>query len=136
MGKIIVPEGEHSSCPVNRGSTGEIHPYPILVLVFRQDFLYRNRYKFSGFVTKPEPHWRNFTIRIRAGNHLHRNVNAQYAFQNRNTPFLIGWPTEGISTLPYRTYVCKQEISGRGRIISFLTIAFMVFLKKNHASSA
>ncbi len=52
----------------------------IIALIFRQHFIDRDCDEFSGFVTKPESHRRDLSICVGTGNHLHRDINAQYAF--------------------------------------------------------
>ena len=82
MGKKTIPECERFFRAINHGGTREIHPYPVPALVLGQYLIYRNSYKFSGSVLEPEPHRCNLPIRISAGNHLHRDIYAQYAFQS------------------------------------------------------
>ncbi len=109
MGEIVVPKRKYFSAAMNRGGTGEIHSYPVPVLVFGQYLVYRNRNDFPGFVTEPESHGRNFSVCIGAGNHLHRNVYAQYAFQRFTLPSAFCC----ISILSHRTHVCKQGMFGK-----------------------
>ena len=86
MRKVTVPERKCFFGPANRSGTGIVYPHPISVLILGQDFIYCNCNKFSGFITKPKSHRRNLSICIRTGNHLHRNIDAKYAFQSKH-PF-------------------------------------------------
>lgn len=82
MRKITIPECKYFSSSINRSRTGIIHSHPISVLILRQHFIYCNRNELSVFITEPKSHRRNFSVCIGTGNHLHRNIDAQYAFQN------------------------------------------------------
>ena len=87
MGKVAVPELECFLYAADPGSTGEIHPHFVPVLILGQYFIYNNTYKFSGFITKPEPQRCDSSVCVSTGNHLYRHVNAQNAFQGKS-PFL------------------------------------------------
>lgn len=76
MGRIVVPERKCFPASVNEGGAGEISAYAIIALIFGQHFLYRDCNKLAVLVPEPETHWRDFSICVCAGNHLHRNINA------------------------------------------------------------
>lgn len=80
MGKIVIPEGKVFPAPVKDGGTWKIYAYAVIALIFGQYFIDSNRDKFPGFVPEAEPYGGNFSVGIRAGNHLHRDINTQYAF--------------------------------------------------------
>lgn len=103
MGKIAIPERKCFPVSQYGCGTGIIDTHTVAALVFGQYFVDNDRDKFAGFVPEPEFHWCDFSICIGTGNHLHRNVNAQYAF-HLYTPFM------DMPHIHYkiRTYVCKQ----------------------------
>lgn len=53
----------------------------VITLILRQHFIYCDRNEFTGIVPKPESHRRDFSVCVSAGNHLHRSIDAQDAFQ-------------------------------------------------------
>ena len=90
MGKIAVSEPECFLPAVNAGAAGKMRPHPVSVLVPGQDFVYGYGDEFPGFIAEPEPHGRNCSVGIGTGNHLYRNINAQYAFHSQHPSSLFG----------------------------------------------
>ena len=87
MGKIAVPEVECLLYTADFGGTGEIHPHFVPILILGQYSIYNDTYKFSGFITEPEPQRCDSSVCVGTGNHLYRHVNTQNAFQSKS-PFL------------------------------------------------
>ncbi len=79
MGIIIIPKRKCFPAPVYDCGAGEIRAHPAAALLLGQYFIYGDCDEFPRFVTEPEAHRRNLAIRVSAGNHLHRDIDAQYA---------------------------------------------------------
>lgn len=76
MGGIVIPEGKCFPASANKGGAGEICAHAVIALIFGQHFFYCDRDNFTVPVPEPETYWRDFSIRVRAGNHLNGNINA------------------------------------------------------------
>ena len=76
MGKIAVPKGKGFPPSVQDSGAGEIYAYPVAALIFRQYFIDGNGNKLPISVSEPEPHGRDFSVCIRAGDHLHWDIYA------------------------------------------------------------
>ena len=85
VGEVAVSETEYLLRPADAGGTGEVYAHSVPVLILRQYLIYSNTHKLSGFITEPEPHRCDPSVRIGAGDHLHRYVNAQNTFQNKSS---------------------------------------------------
>ena len=89
MGKITVPECECFPDAINYSLTWEGHSHAALLLVFRQNPIYRNRNQLPRFIPEPEPDRGNPPICVSAGNHLHRNIDMKHAFHRQSPSCLL-----------------------------------------------
>ena len=85
MGKIVVPECKCFPAPMDDRGAGKIHPYPVIALIFGQNLLYSDSNEFPVPVPKAEPDRRNLSVCVRTRDHLHRNINTQYAFHSSHS---------------------------------------------------
>lgn len=74
MGKIAVPKGKGFPPSVQDCGAGEIYAYLVAALILGQHFIDSNGDKLPIPVPEPEPYGRDFSVCVRAGDHLHRDI--------------------------------------------------------------
>ena len=80
MDKIAVPEPESFLSTADLSGAEKVCTHTVLSLILGQHFIDSNGDKLPIPVPEPEPYGRDFSVCVRAGNHLHWNINTQYAF--------------------------------------------------------